>query len=212
MYPGFLQLGGFVSMNFGHHVDQHLALFHNLVEGERGAGPDHRGFLRRVLGRPRPTVCVLSRDHRPGVPTVPSGHGSIRASRSSGRPGGDQADGPSHRGRRARRHLRSGPDHGRPGSLCTHTQGPAATSSAGRGRSLRCVQRQCVGAPDQPRREELHSHQRLTHRADPSGGAPVRPTIVFAQNSASSSSSSSGSATAASIHSIMSGVFMIIST
>ncbi len=33
VYPGFLQLGGFVSMNFGHHVDQHLALFHNLVEG-----------------------------------------------------------------------------------------------------------------------------------------------------------------------------------
>jgi poly(3-hydroxybutyrate) depolymerase len=34
VYPGFLQLGGFVSMNFGHHVDQHLALFHNLVEGD----------------------------------------------------------------------------------------------------------------------------------------------------------------------------------
>ncbi len=34
VYPGFLQLGGFVSMNFGHHVDQHLALFHSLAVGD----------------------------------------------------------------------------------------------------------------------------------------------------------------------------------
>jgi poly(3-hydroxybutyrate) depolymerase len=37
VYPGFLQLGGFMSMNIGRHVDQHLELFHDLVVGDTTA-------------------------------------------------------------------------------------------------------------------------------------------------------------------------------
>ncbi len=34
VYPGFLQLAAFMSMNFAQHVDHHLALFHELVVGD----------------------------------------------------------------------------------------------------------------------------------------------------------------------------------
>jgi poly(3-hydroxybutyrate) depolymerase len=37
VYPGFLQLGAFVGMNPDRHVDAHLALFHDLVVGDRAA-------------------------------------------------------------------------------------------------------------------------------------------------------------------------------
>ena len=34
VYPGFLQLAGFLSMNIGRHVTAHIELFRNLVEGD----------------------------------------------------------------------------------------------------------------------------------------------------------------------------------
>ncbi len=44
VYPGFLQLSAFMSMNFGRHVDQHLALFHEVVVGNEGAADAIRDF------------------------------------------------------------------------------------------------------------------------------------------------------------------------
>ena len=39
MYPGFLQLAGFMSMNLGNHLTSHWEMFKHLVEGdESGAG------------------------------------------------------------------------------------------------------------------------------------------------------------------------------
>ena len=34
VYPGFLQLSGFMAMNLDHHVDAHLDMFNHLVEGD----------------------------------------------------------------------------------------------------------------------------------------------------------------------------------
>ncbi|HEX4245495.1 MAG TPA: polyhydroxyalkanoate depolymerase, partial [Acidimicrobiales bacterium] len=34
VYPGFLQVSGFVAMNFGRHVSQHIALYNDLVRGD----------------------------------------------------------------------------------------------------------------------------------------------------------------------------------
>jgi len=36
VYPGFLQVAGFMSLNVGRHFSQHVALFDALVEGDRG--------------------------------------------------------------------------------------------------------------------------------------------------------------------------------
>jgi len=44
VYPGFLQLGGFVSMNLDRHVDAHLRQFDHLVDGDGDSADKHREF------------------------------------------------------------------------------------------------------------------------------------------------------------------------
>ena len=49
VYPGFLQLNGFVSMNFDRHVDAHKDLFFNLVQGDGDSAQKHREFYDEYL-------------------------------------------------------------------------------------------------------------------------------------------------------------------
>jgi poly(3-hydroxybutyrate) depolymerase len=49
VYPGFLQLGGFVSMNLGRHVQAHRDLFHHLVQGDGDSAQKHREFYDEYL-------------------------------------------------------------------------------------------------------------------------------------------------------------------
>jgi poly(3-hydroxybutyrate) depolymerase len=44
VYPGFLQLSGFVSMNLERHVDAHVKQFQHLVEGDGDSVEAHHGF------------------------------------------------------------------------------------------------------------------------------------------------------------------------
>ena len=44
VYPGFLQLSGFVSMNFGRHMEAHVKQFDHLVEGDGDSADKHRAF------------------------------------------------------------------------------------------------------------------------------------------------------------------------
>ncbi|WP_321576131.1 polyhydroxyalkanoate depolymerase [Sneathiella sp. HT1-7] len=44
VYPGFLQLSGFVSMNFGRHMEAHMKQFDHLVEGDGDSADKHRAF------------------------------------------------------------------------------------------------------------------------------------------------------------------------
>lgn len=44
VYPGFLQLGGFMTMNLDRHVDAHRELFWHLVEGDGDSAEKHREF------------------------------------------------------------------------------------------------------------------------------------------------------------------------
>ena len=44
VYPGFLQLGGFVSMNLERHKDAHLKQFDHLVKGDDDNAEKHRSF------------------------------------------------------------------------------------------------------------------------------------------------------------------------
>jgi polyhydroxyalkanoate depolymerase len=44
VYPGFLQLGAFVSMNLGRHVDRHLGLFADLFNGNGAAATTTKTF------------------------------------------------------------------------------------------------------------------------------------------------------------------------
>jgi poly(3-hydroxybutyrate) depolymerase len=49
VYPGFLQLHGFVSMNIGRHIQAHKDLFQHLVEGDGDSVQKHREFYDEYL-------------------------------------------------------------------------------------------------------------------------------------------------------------------
>lgn len=44
VYPGFMQLGGFISMNPSRHFDAHLRMFRHLVRGDGESAAAHRAF------------------------------------------------------------------------------------------------------------------------------------------------------------------------
>lgn len=49
VYPGFLQLSGFMAMNFDRHVNAHIEMFHHLVEGDGDSVEKHRDFYDEYL-------------------------------------------------------------------------------------------------------------------------------------------------------------------
>jgi len=49
VYPGFLQLNGFISMNFDRHMNAHKSLFENLVKGDGDLVDKHRDFYDEYL-------------------------------------------------------------------------------------------------------------------------------------------------------------------
>ena len=49
VYPGFLQLSGFLAMNIDRHVDAHVHQFQNLVRGDGDSAEQHRTFYDEYL-------------------------------------------------------------------------------------------------------------------------------------------------------------------
>ena len=49
VYPGFLQLNGFVTMNLDRHIEAHKQLFLNLVRGDGDSGQKHKEFYDEYL-------------------------------------------------------------------------------------------------------------------------------------------------------------------
>ena len=49
VYPGFLQLNGFVSMNLDRHIEAHRKLFRHLVDGDGDSAQKHREFYDEYL-------------------------------------------------------------------------------------------------------------------------------------------------------------------
>ncbi len=49
VYPGFIQLQGFMSMNVERHVGEHVKLFQNLVKGDDDSATSHRKFYDEYL-------------------------------------------------------------------------------------------------------------------------------------------------------------------
>jgi poly(3-hydroxybutyrate) depolymerase len=49
VYPGFLQLTGFMTMNLERHIDAHKKLFHHLVVGDGDSAAQHRAFYDEYL-------------------------------------------------------------------------------------------------------------------------------------------------------------------
>src|SRR5690606_35000020 len=49
VYPGFLQLSGFMAMNLDRHISAHLEMFNHLVEGDGDSADKHRDFYDEYL-------------------------------------------------------------------------------------------------------------------------------------------------------------------
>jgi poly(3-hydroxybutyrate) depolymerase len=49
VYPGFLQLSGFMAMNIDRHVEAHMDMFKNLVRGDGDSAEKHRDFYDEYL-------------------------------------------------------------------------------------------------------------------------------------------------------------------
>ncbi|KAF2990423.1 hypothetical protein MJC1_02522 [Methylocystis sp. MJC1] len=49
VYPGFLQLSGFMAMNIERHVSAHVEMFNHLVEGDGDSAEKHRDFYDEYL-------------------------------------------------------------------------------------------------------------------------------------------------------------------
>jgi len=49
VYPGYLQLSGFMAMNFDRHVSAHLEMFDHLVSGDGDSAEKHREFYDEYL-------------------------------------------------------------------------------------------------------------------------------------------------------------------
>ncbi|KAA5804085.1 polyhydroxyalkanoate depolymerase [Alkalicaulis satelles] len=49
VYPGFLQLTGFINMNYERHVDAHYRFFQQLVDGDGDSADKHRAFYDEYL-------------------------------------------------------------------------------------------------------------------------------------------------------------------
>jgi poly(3-hydroxybutyrate) depolymerase len=49
VYPGFLQLSGFMAMNMDRHVNAHLDMFNHLVDGDGDSAEKHRDFYDEYM-------------------------------------------------------------------------------------------------------------------------------------------------------------------
>ena len=49
VYPGYLQLSGFMAMNLDRHVNAHLSMFNHLVKGDGDSAETHREFYDEYL-------------------------------------------------------------------------------------------------------------------------------------------------------------------
>ncbi len=49
VYPGFIQLSGFLSMNMDSHINKHFKFFDDLVKGDGDSAEDHRQFYNEYL-------------------------------------------------------------------------------------------------------------------------------------------------------------------
>ena len=68
VYPGFLQLTAFMSMNMGRHTAQHVALYQALADGDAAKAATIKGLLRRVFRGAGPHRGVLPGDGGPRLP------------------------------------------------------------------------------------------------------------------------------------------------
>ena len=161
VYPGFLQLAGFMTMNLGSHLISHWEMFKHLVVGDDEEAASTQRFYdeyRSVCDMTAEfylqTVDVVFQQHQ-----LPKGRAG--ASRAAGSARRDPRHGAAGDRRRARRHLGPRPDQGR----ARHRDQASGRQEAifyGQGRRpLRHLQRSQVAREDRAGHGKVRRRQRL---------------------------------------------------
>jgi hypothetical protein len=141
VYPGFMQLIAFLSMNLPRAGDARL--------------------LRRVFFRAGPARRILSRDRRARVPGASPAARTICVAQPDSRYARDPQDGALHGGRRARRRVRAGTNARRAGPLLRPETAETETSPAVRRRPLWSLRRPQVAQRDLSASARFHLAERV---------------------------------------------------
>ena len=150
VYPGFLQISGFLSMNFDRHLDAHRDFYHHLIRGDGDSAEKHRAFYDEYLA----VMDLTAEFYLQTVDTVFLRH-ALPEGRMMHRDRKVEPAAITHvamltdRGR-ARRHLRRRPDQGRARSPGQPAGRPARPPPATGRWPLRRVQRHALPRRDRP--------------------------------------------------------------
>ncbi len=68
VYPGFVQLAGFMTMNLDRHVTAHVDMFKHLVRGDGESAAAHRRFYDEYTLGDGSAGGFLPADHQAGLP------------------------------------------------------------------------------------------------------------------------------------------------
>ena len=187
VYPGFLQLSGFMSMNLDRHIIAHKDFFMHLVKHDGDNAEKHREFYDEYLA----VMDLTAEFYLQTVDTVFVRHALPKGEMTHRGAAIDPSDDPQRRavhGRgRERRYFRPRPDQGRARSVRQHPRRQARPLHAAGGRPLRRLQRLAL-----PLRNRA-AHRRLHHQLWPpeprrgeAEAGPRRQAIALARGNGAS--------------------------
>ena len=157
VYPGFLQLHGFVSMNLDRHLEAHRNLFVHLVKGDGDSANKHREFYDEYLA----VMDLTAEFYLQTVDTVfirhalPKGEMTHRNRRID--PAAHHARRAADGRRRARRHFQRRTDRGGAHAVRQHSRRAQGALPAARRRPLRRVQRLALPLRDRAAHRRLRA-------------------------------------------------------
>ena len=176
VYPGFLQLSGFMTMNLDRHMQAHKDMFHHLVQRRRRLGRQASRVLRRVSRGDGPHGRILYADRRQRVRAASDAaraHDVARPARRSLRhPPAGADDG----GRREGRHHRHRPVPRRARSVHRHSRRAQGALRVPQGRPLRRLQRLALPHRDRAAHGQVHARARSV-RVEPT--SPSRSSSTW---------------------------------
>ena len=146
VYPGFMQITAFLTMNLPRHVKSHFDLYNALVDGDVDAARTTRDFYDEYFAVLDLTAEFYLETVERVFQTMDLARGEMTIHGRTVDPGGHHQDVAADRRGRARRHLLDRPDHGRPRPLLRPEPVPEAPPPPGRRRPLRRV----LGTPVAP--------------------------------------------------------------
>ena len=112
VYPGFMQLTGFMTMNLDRHIDAHRDLYWHLVRGDGDSAEKHREFYDEYLSVMDLTAEFYLQTVREGFHPPRSAEGHLHASRRAGESQGHHQDRPDDGRGREGRYFGRRPDPG----------------------------------------------------------------------------------------------------